>query len=322
MTQITGNIGLTIWNSIEDDFDFGQLEDNWIALDLHDHSPERGVQVPSAGIANQAITSTKLGLLSVATEHLQNGAVTTNVIANEAVGTDQIQPYSITPELIESTSLTFQQMDPTVVPLGSIMLWWRPPGSAAVPGGVWEIMDGRGWNLITNAWNLTSGNIPNMIDSFAMGTGITTGVGIGSTGGANEVSLSHYHNVDAHAHSVPAHSHTISADGVHAHTFAGGLSTWTRQNTISPYIAAVEGWPEGQSVSVDYFSMYVNGLQASGINQSAPMDAAGSHSHTGFVGNTALTTGSTGTQTDTQLGSSDITPPYVGFCYIMKVRNW
>jgi hypothetical protein len=336
MSSLTGNMGLTIWNNIDDDFDFGVLEDNFLAIDQHDHSDEMGVQIGTEGLRDQVVISSKLAPLAVATSHIQSAAVTGSQIAERAITGDKIQPYAITPGLVENLSLTYGQMDPTLVPLGGIMLWWRPPGSGAAPGGVWEIMDGRPWNSISNAWGLNSGNIPNMIDSFVMGTGTTTGVGIGNTGGAGgSINLSHAHNVLAHAHTTPAHAHGIAPDGSHAHTFFGGLNTWARQNVIDVNIAYLSGWPNSNKVDVSSYSMYLAGLtnnpafQVQGYgatndpqNGAIPMDDAGEHSHFGFTGNGGNgVTGPAESSTDAQLGDVDVTPPYVGLVYMMKCRQ-
>jgi hypothetical protein len=52
------------------------------------------------------------------------------------------------------------------------------------------------------------------------------------------------------------------------------------------------------------------------------MDQDGLHDHGGFVGNNGnFATGTDSPGTDTQLGESDVMPPYLGLCYIMKCRT-
>jgi hypothetical protein len=352
--NVTGNLGLTIWDNINDDFDYGQLEDNWIAVDLHDHTPTRGVQIPTAGLADSSVTGAKLAYGSVGSENLQTGSVISSTIGDRQVEGQHIAENAITPDLIESLSLTFEQIDPSVVPMGSTMLWWRPPGSGAVPGGVWEVMDGRPWNTITNGWDLTTGNIPDMRGSFALGTGLNSGVPIGSTGGNTEVNLAHSHNVDQHVHSLPNHNHSISENNGHTHTFAQGLITGYRMNTTSPNVAAVQNWPDGDKADTKYYSMYLrsftdsywqsayfdnedqiqktsnmdilvtdNLTPNSPIDGPIPMDSAGSHDHGGATGYTVSSqTSPEGTVTDQQLGETNILNPYVGLCYIMKCRQY
>lgn len=53
-------MGLHIWDQVADPYDHTQLADNWDLIDAHDHSPGRGVQIPTEGIADGAITHAKL----------------------------------------------------------------------------------------------------------------------------------------------------------------------------------------------------------------------------------------------------------------------
>lgn len=49
-------MGLRIWNLLLDPYDHEQLADNWAKVDAHDHSPGRGVLIPTEGIAFEAIS--------------------------------------------------------------------------------------------------------------------------------------------------------------------------------------------------------------------------------------------------------------------------
>jgi hypothetical protein len=49
-------MGLRVWNLLLDDYDHEQLANNWAKVDAHDHSPGRGVLIPTEGIANEAIS--------------------------------------------------------------------------------------------------------------------------------------------------------------------------------------------------------------------------------------------------------------------------
>jgi hypothetical protein len=49
-------LGLRIWNLLLDPYDHEQLADNWAKVDAHDHSPGRGVLIPTEGIAFEAIS--------------------------------------------------------------------------------------------------------------------------------------------------------------------------------------------------------------------------------------------------------------------------
>lgn len=60
MAFTTAKMGLRVWNLLTDLYDHAQLADNWAKVDYHDHSPGKGVQIPTEGIADAAITGAKL----------------------------------------------------------------------------------------------------------------------------------------------------------------------------------------------------------------------------------------------------------------------
>jgi hypothetical protein len=62
MSFVTGHMGLYGWNQQTDLFDHTQLANNWAKVDYHDHTPGRGVQIPTDGIEDRAITPAKLDL--------------------------------------------------------------------------------------------------------------------------------------------------------------------------------------------------------------------------------------------------------------------
>ena len=320
--NITGNLGLTIWDQLKDDFDFGQLENNWLAVDAHDHSSGKGVQISTSGIKPSAITNALLAVNSVSNAQLQTNSVSTQNLQNQSVTNTQLAPGSVKDNVIQTGGISLASLDPNIIQLGHIALWWRPPGSAAVPGGVWEIMDGRPWNTITNAWNLTSGNIPNLVGQFVQGSEPN---GIGATGGSSTVNLAHSHNVNGHTHTVPSHIHTIFPDGNHYHLWMGGRSIYSRENAISPNVGFVLGY-NNANIPVTYYSMYIKNLTSNpsflnDIDGQTNMDSAGAHAHGGTTGpSDVLTSGSSTSGTDSQLGNISTLPPNTGLVYIMRCR--
>lgn len=117
MAQTTPNLGLTVWNLKTDPYDSGQLAQNFIAIDQHDHSGNgKGSPIdatnailngsitgaklasPAVGtgnIADYAITSTKLSPSSVTTEAILDGAVKTNEIDTGAVTETKIADSNV-----------------------------------------------------------------------------------------------------------------------------------------------------------------------------------------------------------------------------------
>jgi hypothetical protein len=342
------NMNLTIWNDNDDFYEHAQLAANFTILDTHDHSANRGVQINTPGIANSAITTALLANSAVTNAILAVNAVATSNIQSNAVTGAEIAPQTVTAGNVANNTITYGQLDKNIVPLGTVTLWWRQPGSTAIPGGNWEIMDGRPWNQIsntmgTNGASLTSGNIPDMRGAFPLGADVNGAVApaIGAIGGSSTASLAHYHNVVAHAHTVPPHTHGINSDGSHAHTWAGGLEVWTRTNAfdigllmeaVNPY-----GSPIGTYANKNYttyiknltsnnsylqnIELGANGTIDTWYDAPLPMDIAGLHAHTGLTQQSyTLTTGNTTGSTDTQLGNISTVPEYVSLLCIMRVR--
>jgi hypothetical protein len=54
--RTSAKMGLRIWNLLLDPYDHEQLADNWAKVDAHDHSPGRGVLIPTEGVALEAIS--------------------------------------------------------------------------------------------------------------------------------------------------------------------------------------------------------------------------------------------------------------------------
>jgi hypothetical protein len=56
-------MGLKLWNLLTDLYDHAQLADNWAKVDYHDHSSGKGVQIPTDGLADGAVTPAKMNNL-------------------------------------------------------------------------------------------------------------------------------------------------------------------------------------------------------------------------------------------------------------------
>lgn len=60
MARVTAKMGLRVWDQLGDQYDHAQLADNLVKIDYHDHTPGRGVRIPTDGIADGAVTPDKL----------------------------------------------------------------------------------------------------------------------------------------------------------------------------------------------------------------------------------------------------------------------
>lgn len=308
MAATTPNMSLVGWNLGGDPYDHSQLYANFVALDAHDHTTGHGVQIPTGGIANLAITAAKLA----------DGAVTSAKLADGAV--------------------TAAKLDPTAVAwrLGDVKWQWFPSGGSPIVDTGWHIADGSILNSSQQDWGGTV-TLPNLISAFPFGA---TGAGVGASGGANSLNLSHSHavaghshvvnahahNVNGHTHSVDAHTHSISADGNHSHTYQSGKLMHTRESATLAQIP-----PDGSHLQ----TMYIAGYNTGGGDAVVSMDITGQHSHGGATGSATSTTGSSGSTTDAAtpgtdsvalttgaaLTSLDTRPAYVGLIPLIKVRN-
>jgi hypothetical protein len=75
-------MGLKRWDQPNDLFSYVELSDNFALLDVHDHSSGKGVQIPTAGIVNNAIDATKLADNAVTATKVAAGALADTKLAS------------------------------------------------------------------------------------------------------------------------------------------------------------------------------------------------------------------------------------------------
>jgi hypothetical protein len=171
MAFTTTALGLTVWNSPSDKYNYQQLADNWLRVEEHDHTPGKGNPIQTDSIADGAITSSKIA----------SGVISANVQAN-SVGTEALINNSVTRSKIANEAVTYNKLHPHArMPLGTIVPWWHPtPTDATLVSlfGVdqdgltipsWVICDGRilppGRQDFVNA----DFTVPNLQSRFIMG---------------------------------------------------------------------------------------------------------------------------------------------------------
>lgn len=69
------NMSLKSWNLAADVFSYTDLDANWSKVDTHDHSPDKGIQIPLAGLASNSVDSSKI----------VNGSITGTDIASATI---------------------------------------------------------------------------------------------------------------------------------------------------------------------------------------------------------------------------------------------
>jgi hypothetical protein len=85
MSFVTQKMGLRVWDQLSDPYNHSQMADNMAKIDLHDHTPGRGIPIPTEGISDGAITNAKLAQTNlIGTSQLTDGSVTTDKLADAA----------------------------------------------------------------------------------------------------------------------------------------------------------------------------------------------------------------------------------------------
>lgn len=313
----TPNIGLEVWDQGKDDFSHSELASNWVAIDNHDHSPGRGAQLGSSSIKPGAITTVLLAAESVAAGNIKDEAVGTEQLAPNSVTSAIIAPGGVEGSNIATGAVSADKLEAGVQPLGTVVMWYRKSGTTNLPGGGWEICDGRPWSEITNSLGYSTGHIPDMRNAMALGADINGEVGpsIGVPGGNNTVNLAHAHSVNSHTHGVPSHVHGIAADGNHGHGFKAVDGNY--YPAYSRFVRATGGNPPYAGVL--HLPQDPDSPGESEIP--APLEFTGEHNHTGATaGSAPLNTAASGATTDNRLGGVDIRSQNVSLLFIMRVR--
>lgn len=334
----TPNMGLTAWDLGSDPYDHSQLATNFSAIDQHDHTVGKGLQIPTAGIANLAITSGKIAANAVVPlTHIAADSIPQSRLADDSVGAGELIDGSVQTAHIANGAVTSDKLDPSIVPVGTVAMWYRADPSV-LPPSEWEVMDGRAWSSITNKmgaggtqWN--TGTIPNMSNKFPLGAALvgtgslpTEPPGVGQVVGQHTRNLSHTHTTNAHSHTVDSHVHGISADGAHNHRFVA--TVWdVNGNPVGTQLHSliqrrVAGALNDQVISRQaLFVPEVNNNMYYGPEKQVDMETTSAHSHSGATGaSTAGTSSATVTVNDGLTSDLDFRPGSVGLLFIMKVR--
>lgn len=299
--------------------------------------------VTTAKLADNAVTGPKVADNSIGASKLMDGSITTNKLADGAVTTPKVLDLNITnPKLADNAAstrvyqdasvtqakladpavatenifpaaVTSDKLDPGVVPVGTVIAWWRPSALTGLPSG-WLVADG---STVVDANHdfaeATSIVLPDLRNKFILGAA-TSGTGggtgqappIGGTGGSHTANLAHSHVVNGHTHGI--------ANDAHIHLWnqqPDGSGAWAnlRQRGSAVY---------GNLTFAKRQSLYVpnlNFLEEFGEDVNAVMQTH-NHNHSG------ATNGASDSGMSSQLsGTQDLRPAHVGLIYLIKVKN-
>lgn len=319
--QQSPNMDLTLWDDLDDPYDHNELVQNWNKIDDHNHTAGNGVQIPTGGLVDDAVTNAKLAPNSVTTAEILDGTILAQDIADGAISVSKLNTAALS----------------ALAPLGQVTAWFRPTTAVPIPTG-YRVCDG---SLVPNGehdWGAGGVTIPNLQNRFVLGaalTGTGTGAGTppaeGATGGSHTQTFPHTHTVNAHSHTVDSHSHVVNAHShvgpVHNH-FIGGdgghthftNQAWRGNNNVN---REPPGSPESY---IENFAFQ---------NHGHTLDQSGWHDHGGATGSASGTTetsapgtsavapgtNAVGLTTNSSNGGGDIRPGFVGLLYIVKVKN-
>jgi microcystin-dependent protein len=182
-------MALTIWSNSSDPYSHNDLANNFLKLDQHDHSGGRGIQISTAGLANNAVTTAKIAPGSVGSAQLTSNALLPAGLILPYAGGAAPGGYLIAQGQLISRS-TYSNL-------------------FAAIGTIWGSGDG-----------ITTFALPNAQDCFLIGASLL--YPLGSNGGEASVTLS-YSNMPSHDHGgltgtgVTGTGTTGTESGTHTH---------------------------------------------------------------------------------------------------------
>lgn len=321
---------LVPWDEGDDPYSYSQLSTNFVLIDQHDHTSGKGRRIPTAGLQDSAVTSIKIAPRNVTRTNIDFAAVGPDELADDSVTRSKLADDAVGSNELDDGAVHARHLDPNVLPIGSIIPWWRPGTAHPVPTG-WVPCDGR--TLGPGAHDFEGGGsivVPDLSDERALRGGNDTQIGTRS--GSNSVDLTHSHTspghthvVNDHTHVVLSHAHALSTDGDHEHGFMG--TDGSGPYVLTPQALGTRG--SATSVGSTFQALYLPGYNT-GNNTTAflDMENRGAHDHGGATGAVSVgTTGATpGTSsvavtTNSSLSTTDVRGASMRVLFLVKVKN-
>jgi microcystin-dependent protein len=281
MAFTLSNMGLRAWDQPTDHFAYTELVTNWTKIDQHDHTTGKGVQIPSGGIADLAVTLQKLADLSVGTAKVQDGAITLPKIA-AAVITAIAPPGMVVAFSSSSIPSAFLLCDGQAVSRTTYAALFAAIGTMYGVGNgttTFNVPDYRGRVLVGLG---THGEVDALTDNDGIAVGSrkikhnhsnTLSVASAATGITSAASGGHTHTTQT----AGSHTHTIDVPGFAGASHPGGdgsMAVWPSgaPNTGSDWLTAKSAG--GHTHTVDAVANHSHALT----------DPGHAHSLLGLVG--------------------------------------
>lgn len=156
----TPSMGLKRWDQPNDVFSYVELSDNFNLLDLHDHTSSKGVQIPTGGLANLAVTNTKIANDAVDASKIATGAVGSTELASSIVDAIKLDT-TLSAFLGVTQGVTIRRGAVSIPAVESTTSLSYSPTNLATPDRIQNVVVGTNGLLIIGyqaIWQCTVGN--------------------------------------------------------------------------------------------------------------------------------------------------------------------
>jgi len=253
-------------------------------------------------------------LVAGASENVDDVTANLNALRNAVNAVDASQIVAGSVGVAELANTIYQRL----IPLGTILDWYPPaaavaPFTSSLPAG-FVACTGQAWSSVPNELGYTTGNLPNLVDKYAIGAdptfarglaathnilgGAQTATGLGGLAGQNKgvnYLPEHTHQLDQHVHTQADHTHNLTVKAQNGVQLVAGVdynaSGYPITRAASAGTAHTHRIGESTSVLIE-FDSETQGVAGAAVDTAVAKRASGT-----TIGSQALTTNGTGAAT-------------------------
>jgi hypothetical protein len=107
-------MSLTLWDQLTDYFNHSELADNFTAIDEHDHTTGKGVQLPEGALGPDSVNNANLKDASITGNKIYGNSITKDQLGTDAVTTLKIADNQVTKAKVADDAVGVQELDGTV----------------------------------------------------------------------------------------------------------------------------------------------------------------------------------------------------------------